>query len=145
MNNKIKKLEYLEKGGKIFEDQRGKIVNYSLPEKINLVATITSKPNTLRSNHYHAVQQQKCLLVKGQYVSVYQGLSLTNAPKITHIINEGDLAVTEPQVAHTMVFTKESIFLNLPSEIKGSLNILNKPLAETFFLSILYFFNLNHG
>ena len=33
--------------------------------------------------------------------------------KVTHVINEGDCVVTKPNVAHTMVFTKDSIFLNL--------------------------------
>ena len=108
-----KRLEFIEKGNNPFQDIRGKISNYKLSEKINLVATITSKSNTLRSNHYHPLQQQKCLLVKGQYVSIYQDLKNQNSPKKTHLVNEGDLVVTEPMVAHTMVFKKDSIFLNL--------------------------------
>ena len=60
--------EYIDKGKDIYLDNRGKIENYNLSEKINLVATISSKPNTLRSNHYHPVQQQKCLLIKGKYI-----------------------------------------------------------------------------
>ncbi len=111
-----RKLEYIEKENNPFEDLRGKISNYKLSEKINLVATITSKSNTLRSNHYHPVQQQKCLLIDGQYVSIYKDLKKPNAPKVTHLINKGDLVVTEPMVAHTMVFRKDSIFLNL---VKG--------------------------
>ena len=112
MNKKIN-LEYIVKGRDIFSDKRGKIENFKLPEKINLVATITSKPNTLRSNHYHPIQQQKCLLIKGRYISVYKDLKEKNSPRITHVIDEGDLVVTEPMVAHTMVFSKSSIFLNL--------------------------------
>ena len=111
-----RKLEYIEKENNPFEDLRGKISNYKLSEKINLVATITSKSNTLRSNHYHPVQQQKCLLIDGQYVSIYKDLKKPNAPKVTHLINKGDLVVTEPMVAHTMVFREDSIFLNL---VKG--------------------------
>ena len=33
--------------------------------------------------------------------------------KITHVVNEGDMIVTQPNVAHTMVFTEDTIFLNL--------------------------------
>ena len=66
--------EYIDKGKDIYLDYRGKIENYNLSEKINLVATISSKPNTLRSNHYHPVQQQKCLLIKGKYISIYKDL-----------------------------------------------------------------------
>ena len=112
MNRKIF-LEYIDKGKDVYSDNRGKIENYNLSEKINLVATITSKPNTLRSNHYHPVQQQKCLLIKGKYISIYKDLKKNNSPRITQIINEGDLVTTEPLVAHTMVFIKDSIFLNL--------------------------------
>ena len=108
-----KNLEYINKGTDIFFDKRGKIENYKLSEKINLVATITSKPNTLRSNHYHPIQQQKCLLIKGQYISIYKNLKIKNSPRITHVVNEGDLVTTKPLVAHTMVFIKDSIFLNL--------------------------------
>ena len=75
MITKKRKLEYIEKGKDSFVDKRkGKIENYKLSEKVNLVATISSKPNTMRSNHYHPIQQQKCLLVNGQYISVYKDL-----------------------------------------------------------------------
>jgi len=110
---KKRKLEYIVKGQDSFSDQRGKIENYKLTEKVNLVATISSKPNTMRSNHYHPIQQQKCLLINGQYISIYKDLKKANSPRITQIVNVGDLVVTEPLVAHTMVFTKHSLFLNL--------------------------------
>ena len=113
--NKLKKLEleYIKRGEKDFIDSRGKISNYELSEPINLIGYIDSKKGSVRANHYHPVQEQKCLLIKGQYISVYQDLLEKNAPKITHIVNAGDLIVTRPNVAHTMVFTQDSIFLNL--------------------------------
>ena len=40
--NKKKNLEYILKGKDIFSDNRGRIENFKLPEKINLVAIITS-------------------------------------------------------------------------------------------------------
>ena len=67
----------------------------------------------MRSNHYHPIQQQKCLLVNGQYISVYKDLKNKNSLKITQVVNKGDLVITEPLVAHTMVFLKNSLFLNL--------------------------------
>ncbi len=113
ISKKERKLEYIEKGRDSFIDQRGKIENYKLPEKVNLIATISSKPNTMRSNHYHPIQQQKCLLVNGQYISVYKDLKKKNSVRITQVVNKGDLVITEPLVAHTMVFLKNSLFLNL--------------------------------
>tara|TARA_B100000579_G_scaffold214308_1_gene175261 strand:- start:91 stop:2640 length:2550 start_codon:yes stop_codon:yes gene_type:complete len=108
-----KDLEYKVRGEKEYIDKRGKISNYELTEPINLIGYIESVKGSMRANHYHPVQEQKVLLVKGQFISLYKSLLEDNAPKITHIINEGDSVVTKPNVAHTMVFTKDSIFLNL--------------------------------
>lgn len=106
-------LEYIDRGGKEFVDSRGRINNYELTEPINLIGYIESKKGTVRANHYHPIQEQKCLLVKGQYISVIKDLSVPNAPIETRVINEGDIAIIKPNVAHTMVFTEDSVFLNL--------------------------------
>ena len=106
-------LEYIKKGEKEFIDERGKISNFELPEPINLVGYIDSKKGTVRANHYHPIQEQKVLLIKGQFISIYKDLLKKDSIKITHVVNEGDLIVTKPNVAHTMVFTKDTIFLNL--------------------------------
>jgi len=108
-----KDLEYKYRGEKEYIDKRGKISNYELTEPINLIGYIESVKGSMRANHYHPVQEQKVLLVKGQFISLYKSLMEKNAPKVTHIVNEGDCVVTKPNVAHTMVFTKDSIFLNL--------------------------------
>ena len=108
-----KDLEYKVRGEKEYIDKRGKISNYELTEPINLIGYIESCKGSMRANHYHPVQEQKVLLVKGQFISLYKSLLEKNSPKITHIINEGDSVITKPNVAHTMVFTKDSIFLNL--------------------------------
>ena len=106
-------LEFIIKGGKEYIDNRGKIVNYELTEPINLIGYIESKAGTVRANHYHPIQEQKCLLIKGKYVSVIKDLSSENSKVETRIINEGDIAVIKPNVVHTMVFLEDSIFLNL--------------------------------
>ena len=106
-------LEYIDRGGKEFVDSRGRINNYELTEPINLIGYIESKKGTIRANHYHPIQEQKCLLVKGQYISVIKDLSVANAQIETRVINKGDIAIIKPNVAHTMVFTEDSVFLNL--------------------------------
>ena len=108
-----KNLEFIKKGENEFIDERGMISNHELPESINLIGYIESKKNTVRANHYHPIQEQKCILVKGQFISVYQDLLNKKSPKITHVVNKGDLIVTKPNVAHAMVFSKDSVFLNL--------------------------------
>jgi len=111
--NRNLELEYIKTGEKEYVDDRGKISNYELSEPINLIGYIESRKGSVRANHYHPVQEQKCLLIKGQYISVIQDLLEKDSPKITKIVNAGDLIVTRPNVAHTMVFTEDSIFLNL--------------------------------
>ena len=111
--NITRNLENVKKGEKEFVDERGKISNHELPEPINLIGYIDSKKGTVRANHFHPIQEQKCLLVKGQFISIYKDLLNKNSQKVTHVVNEGDLIVTKPNVAHAMVFTKDSVFLNL--------------------------------
>jgi len=106
-------LEYTVQGTKNYVDERGKISNYELTEPVNLIGYIESKAGTVRANHYHPIQEQKCLLIKGKYISVIKDLSDSKAQIHTQLIQEGDLAIIKPNVAHTMVFLEDSIFLNL--------------------------------
>jgi len=106
-------LEYKFDGGKEFVDDRGRITNYELPEPINWIGWIESKKGTVRANHWHPIQQQKCILISGRYISVFKDLKTPNAPMTTQLMEPGDVVVTEPQVAHTMVFLEDSLFLNL--------------------------------
>ena len=106
-------LEYKFDGGKEFIDDRGRITNYELPQPINWIGWIESKKGTVRANHWHPIQQQKCILISGRYISVFQDLKTPNAPMTTQLMETGDVVVTEPLVAHTMVFLEDSLFLNL--------------------------------
>ena len=106
-------LEYKFDGGKEFIDERGRITNYELPQPINWIGWIESKKGTVRANHWHPIQQQKCILISGRYISVFQDLKTPNAPMTTQLMEPGDVVVTEPLVAHTMVFLEDSLFLNL--------------------------------
>ena len=121
-------LEYVFKGNKEFVDKRGIIKNYELPESINLIGYIESKKNSVRANHFHPIQEQKCMLIKGQFISVYKDLLNKNTNIITHVVNEGDMIVTKPNVAHAMIFTKDSIFLNL---VRGEREHKNYGITHT--------------
>ena len=111
--NIMQDLEYVKDGSDEYIDKRGKISNHELTEPINLIGLIDSKKGTTRANHYHPQQEQKCLFTKGQIIEVYQDLLNPNSPKITQVVNEGQLSVIKPNVAHTMVFSKDTTFLNL--------------------------------
>ena len=126
---KIKKdLEYVKDGENLFVDKRGKISNHELTEPINLIGLIDSKKGTIRANHYHPQQEQKCLFTKGQIIEIFQDIVNPNAPKITQVVNEGQLSVIKPNVAHTMVFTKDTTFLNL---VRGERDHENYGITHT--------------
>jgi nucleoside-diphosphate-sugar epimerase/quercetin dioxygenase-like cupin family protein len=109
----IKDLEHVRDGGNDYVDLRGKISNHELTEPINMIGLIDSKKGTIRANHYHPQQEQKCLFTKGQIIEVFQDILNPNSPKVTQVVNEGQLSIIKPNVAHTMVFTKDTTFLNL--------------------------------
>jgi nucleoside-diphosphate-sugar epimerase len=109
----IKELEHVRDGDNEYIDSRGKISNHELTEPINLIGLIDSKKGTIRANHYHPQQEQKCLFTKGQIIEIFQDILNPNSPKITQVVNEGQLSIIKPNVAHTMVFTKDTTFLNL--------------------------------
>ena len=109
----IKELEHVRDGENEFIDSRGKISNHELTEPINMIGLVDSKKGTIRANHYHPQQEQKCLFTKGQIIEIFQDILNPNSPKITQVVNEGQLSIIKPNVAHTMVFTRDTTFLNL--------------------------------
>ncbi|MDA9625085.1 methyltransferase domain-containing protein, partial [Candidatus Pelagibacter bacterium] len=109
----VRDLEYVKNGENEYIDSRGKISNHELTEPINLIGLIDSKAGTIRANHYHPEQEQKCLVTKGQFIEIYQDLLNSKSPKVTQVVNKGQISVVKPNVAHTMVFSKDTIFLNL--------------------------------
>ena len=124
----IKDLEHVKDGEGLFIDDRGVISNHELTEPINLIGMIESKKGTIRANHYHPQQEQKCLFTKGQIIEVFQDIINPNSPKITQVVNEGQLSIIKPNVAHTMVFTKDTTFLNL---VRGERDHENYGITHT--------------
>ena len=124
----IKDLELVRDGDNLFKDNRGKISNHELTEPINLIGLIDSKKGTIRANHYHPQQEQKCLFTKGQIIEIFQDIINPNSPKITQVVNEGQLSIIKPNVAHTMVFTKDTTFLNL---VRGERDHENYGITHT--------------
>ncbi|MDA9084592.1 NAD-dependent epimerase/dehydratase family protein [Candidatus Pelagibacter sp.] len=124
----IEDLEHVRDGGNEFVDERGKISNHELTEPINLIGLIDSKKGTIRANHYHPQQEQKCLFTKGQIIEIFQDILNPNSPKITQVVNAGQLSIIKPNVAHTMVFTKDTTFLNL---VRGERDHENYGISHT--------------
>ena len=126
--NLTKELEHVRDGDNLFKDSRGAISNHELTEPINLIGLIDSKKGTIRANHYHPQQEQKCLFTKGQIIEVYQDIINSGAPKITQVVNAGQTSIIKPNVAHTMVFTKDTTFLNL---VRGERDHENYGITHT--------------
>ncbi|MDA9606305.1 NAD-dependent epimerase/dehydratase family protein [Candidatus Pelagibacter sp.] len=126
--NLIKDLEHVRDGSNEFIDERGKISNHELTEPINLIGLIDSKKGTIRANHFHPQQEQKCLFTKGQIIEIFQDILNPNSPKITQVVNEGQLSIIKPNVAHTMIFTKDTTFLNL---VRGDRDHENYGISHT--------------
>ncbi len=124
----IQELEYIKDGENLFVDSRGVISNHELTEPINLIGMIKSKKGTIRANHFHPQQEQKCLFTKGQIIEIFKDILNPNSPKITQVVNEGQLSIIKPNVAHTMVFTKDTTFLNL---VRGERNHENYGITHT--------------
>ena len=105
--------EDIQEGKDNYIDERGIISNYYFDDYLNMIGYVESKKGTQRGDHYHPIQTQKCLLIKGKYISITKDLSDENSVVETRLINPGDLSTIPPYVAHTMVFLEDSIFLNL--------------------------------
>ena len=123
-----KDLEYVRDGENEYIDSRGKISNHELTEPINLIGLIDSKQGTIRANHYHPQQEQKCLFTKGQIIEVFQDMLSPKSPKITQVVNEGQTSIIKPNVAHTMIFSKDTTFLNL---VRGERDHENYGITHT--------------
>ncbi len=117
MHSEVKKVEerkeYVIKTSNPFVDNRGRIDNYELIFPVNMANIITSKAWTIRANHFHPEQLQQVLIVTGKYISVYKDLSIPNSNVESHMVSAGDLVVTPPMIAHTMIFLEDTAFINL--------------------------------
>ena len=120
--------ELIEVGKDNFVDDRGLISNYYFDDTINMLGYVESKKHTLRGNHYHPIQTQKCLLIKGKYISVTKDLKNDNSVVETRLINEGELSTIPPHVSHTMIFLEDSILLNL---VNGERDHKNHGITHT--------------
>ena len=88
--------EVIINGKDNYEDRRGIISNYYFDEPINMIGTVESIKGSIRGNHFHPIQTQKCLLISGSYISVSKDLNKDNAITETRLINSGELSVIPP-------------------------------------------------
>ena len=88
-----------------FKDKRGSIIDIFYKKKIDHVAIIDSKPNTLRGNHYHKKTIQHMLITKGSLEYWYKPLK-KNVRSKKKLLKVGDLVSTPPYEVHALKIQK---------------------------------------
>jgi len=109
----LKDNEVIVEGRDNYSDSRGVISNYYFEDPINMIGSVDSVKGSIRGNHYHPIQTQKCLLVSGSYISLTKDLLDENSVVETLLVKSGELSIIPPNVAHTMIFLEDSVLLNL--------------------------------
>ena len=89
------------------EDSRGAICDIFYDTKINHVAIIKSKKNSIRGNHFHKKTTQHILILEGQLEYWYANYKKNLDSKFI-IANEGDMISTPPFEIHALRITKKN-------------------------------------
>jgi quercetin dioxygenase-like cupin family protein len=80
-----------------FQDERGKIVDLLVNERIDAITYITFKPGAVRGNHFHRLTTQWTFVTKGRLT---YACGDTGSEPATITISTGDLVVAHPNEAH---------------------------------------------
>lgn len=109
--------QFEEALGSKFEDERGVIQNIlNLP--INAVAIITSVKGSVRSNHYHRVNDHYLYVMSGKVEYYERDLNEDGSGIKPVIFSKGEMFYTPPNKVHKTVFLEDTVLLSLGKEIK---------------------------
>ena len=102
-----------------FKDKRGSIIDIFYKKKIDHVAIIDSKPNTLRGNHYHKKTIQHMLITEGSLEYWYKPLKKKTKVK-KKLLKVGDLVSTPPYEIHALkISQKGNQFIVFSEGVRG--------------------------
>ena len=107
--NKLK----LEKPNK---DARGfiqSLINFPVKN----ISIITSKKNSVRSNHYHKKDWHFMYIIKGSIEYYYRNVGNKNKPKKI-IIKEGEMVWTPPYEEHATLFLKNTVLIAMSRNVR---------------------------
>ena len=94
-----------------FEDARGLIQNL-LEIPTGSTVLISSKPGSVRANHYHKTDWHYCYLISGSMEYFHRPTGDTDDPeRIT--VHAGEMVFTSPMVDHAMKFLEDTIFITM--------------------------------
>lgn len=94
----------------IFSDARGDIINL-LFSTIGSVAIITSKKDTVRSNHWHRENWHYLYVIKGSMRYMERNVDGSDIKEF--VCKEGELVFTAPNKVHRTEFLEDTILLSL--------------------------------
>ncbi len=100
-------------------DFRGSICDIFYHTKINHVAIIKSKKNSIRGNHFHKKTTQHILILKGQLEYWYKNYNKKKSISTFVIANEGDMISTPPFEIHALRITKKNEFIVFSQGLRG--------------------------
>ena len=102
------------------KDERGEIHDIFFNDKIEHVAIIDSKPNTLRGNHYHKNTDELFIILEGKIRITLQAVlsdEELDAEKKTVDVQMGDVFKIDKNVNHIFEIKENSKWLNILSKI----------------------------
>ncbi len=103
-----------------FEDARGVIVDILDGVELRHVGLLTARRGALRGNHYHRRQWQWMYLVSGQMRIFLQDLRAGPGAPVTAVeMVAGDVLSIPPLVAHAMIASEDTVFLDLNDHPRG--------------------------
>ncbi len=103
-----------------FKDKRGTITDIFTNSPKDHATIIFSKKGTMRGNHYHKKSTQYTFVVSGQLTHLTQKVGQKKIYK--HTLKPNDLMISDPGEAHTLVATKDTIFLAFVDGLRGGKN-----------------------
>lgn len=104
--------------GTSFKDERGIIQNILSNQNISHIAIITSKKDSIRSQHYHKNNGGHFLYVQSGIIKYYERDLDGNNIKIL-ILNENEMVFTGPNLVHKVEFMEDSVLLSMNINDRG--------------------------
>ena len=101
-----------------FEDERGQITDIFYKADLNHVALISSVPNAIRGNHFHAHSTQHMYIISGSLEYWYQNKEMPNS-EFTDC-NPGDVITSDKGEVHALRIGKSGcIFMAFTEGVRG--------------------------
>lgn len=101
-----------------FVDERGYITRLMDQDEfpIRAVLYITGKKGTERGNHYHKTDAHYVYCLSGKFRYSEKNMSKKNSKKQSVVLKPGDVVLSRPEVAHSMEFLENTVFLAFTTE-----------------------------